>query len=185
MSAFLDTLAVLCRTFESAGLRWYLFGAQAVAVRGTPRATQDIDVTVDIDADDIEELLATLAAKGMTHRYPDQADELLRRGAVAPLVSHDGMEVDLVLARSGLESLALSRATVVPIGDLLVPVAHATDLLLMKVIAGRGKDLDDARSLLAAGEVDVVEVRSLLEQLEEALGSDHLIPSFEALLRSR
>jgi hypothetical protein len=35
-----------------------------------------------------------------------------------------------------------------------VLVAHATDLVVMKVLAGRGKDLDDLRSLLASGDVD-------------------------------
>lgn len=48
--------------------------------------------------------------------------------------------------------------------------SHATDLVVMKALAGRGKDLDDLRSLLAGGEVDRTEARDLLCQLEEALG---------------
>lgn len=50
---------------------------------------------------------------------------------------------------------------------------------VMKVLAGRGKDLDDLRSLLASGEVDLSEVRDLLGQLEEALGRSDLIPRLE------
>lgn len=93
------------------------------------------------------------------------------------------MEVDLVLAGSGLEALALNRATRVNIDDVDVPVAHTTDLVVMKVLAGRGKDLDDVRSLLAGGEVDVDEVRDLLGQLEDALGQSDLLPTFESALR--
>ena len=89
------------------------------------------------------------------------------------------MEVDLVLAGSGLEALAVARATKVTIDGVAVPVAHATDLAVMKVLAGRGKDLDDLRSLLAAGEVDLDEARDLLGQLEEALAQSDLLPQFE------
>lgn len=61
-----------------------------------------------------------------------------------------------------------------------VPVAHATDLVVMKVLAGRGKDLDDVRSVLAAGQVELDEVRQLLHQLEDALGQSDLLPALEA-----
>ncbi|MCB9684491.1 MAG: hypothetical protein H6738_05215 [Alphaproteobacteria bacterium] len=53
----------------------------------------------------------------------------------------------------------------------------------MKVVAGRGKDLDDVRALLAGGEVDIGEVRDLLGQLEEALGQSDFLAPFEAALR--
>ena len=57
-----------------------------------------------------------------------------------------------------------------------MPVAHATDLVVMKVLAGRGKDLEDLRSLLASGDVDLDQARDLLEQLERALGQSDLLP---------
>ena len=59
------------------------------------------------------------------------------------------------------------------------PVAQATDLAVMKVLAGRGKDLDDLRSLLASGDVDLAEVRDILGQLEEALGQSDLLPRLD------
>ena len=62
---------------------------------------------------------------------------------------------------------------------MVVPVAHATDLAVMKVFAGRGKDLDDLRSLLSTGEVDLEEARDLLGQLEQALDQSDLLPRLE------
>jgi hypothetical protein len=61
-------------------------------------------------------------------------------------------------------------------------VAQATDLVVMKVLAGRGKDLDDIRSLLAAGDVDIDEARDLLGQLEAALGQSDLVVLLEQAL---
>lgn len=100
-------------------------------------------------------------------------------GTVLPLSHPSGMEVDLVLAGSGLERLALDRATTASLDGVEVPVAHATDLVVMKVLAGRGKDLDDVRALLVAGEVDLNEVRDLLGQLEAALDRSDLLRTLE------
>ena len=179
MSALADTLAALARVLDAHGLPWFVFGAQAVAVRGAPRATQDVDVTVEVASRHLPELLAGLQAAGLRHRYPDLADELVAGGAVLPLTHASGMEVDLVLAGSGLETLAFTRATKVAVDGVVVPVAHATDLAVMKVLAGRGKDLDDLRSLLATGDVDLEEARDLLSQLEQALDQSDLLPRLE------
>ena len=179
MSAVADTLGVLVRVLDSRRIGWFVFGAQAVAVRGAPRATQDVDITVQIERSRLRELIDALAAEGLRHRYPDIADELLDRGAVLPLIHTCGMEVDLVVAGSGLEALALGRATRVAIEGVEVPVAHATDLVVMKVLSGRGKDLDDVRSLLASGDVDQDEARDLLGQLQRALAQSDLLPRLE------
>ena len=179
MSAVAEVLAALRRVLDGQGLSWFVFGAQAVAVRGAPRATQDIDVTVQVEAMRLRALVEALDSEGLRHRYPDTAEELIERGAVVPLSHASGMEVDLVLAGSGLEAIALGRASRVAIDGVEVPVAQATDLVVMEVLAGRGKDLDDLRSLLAGGEVDLAEVRNILGQLEEALGQSDLLPVLE------
>ena len=185
MSAVAEVLHALREVFERRGVGWYLFGAQAVAVRGAPRATQDVDVTVQVHRSELTALAADLERAGIEHRYPTLADELLRSGAVLPLRhSASGLEIDLVLAGSGLEALALQRARPASVDGVEVPVASATDLVVMKILAGRGKDLDDVRSLLAGGEVDLDEVRDLLGQLEEALGQSDLLSALDAAIRA-
>lgn len=182
MSALGDTLASVAKVLDERGLRWFVFGAQAVAVRGAPRATQDVDITVEVERGGLPGLAKALESEGLRHRYPDIADELLERGAVLPLSHPSGMEVDLVLAGSGLEDIALGRATRVDVDSVVVPVVHATDLVVMKVLAGRGKDLDDVRAVLAGGDVDVTEARDLLGQLEAALGRSDLRRRLEEAL---
>ncbi len=185
MSALADTLRSLAAVFDARGLGWFVFGAQAVAVRGAPRATQDVDVTLSVRRDELPDLMTELVAEGLSHRYPDIADQLLESGAVLPLRHVSGMEVDLVCAGSGLEALALGRATRVAIDGVEVPVAHATDLVVMKLLAGRGKDLDDVRALLASGDVDVAEARALLSELEQALARGDLLPRLQEALDDR
>ncbi len=182
MSALGDTLRALSDVLDSERIGWFVFGAQAVAVRAAPRATQDIDVTVDLPRHRIPELVRSLEARGLKQRHPEIADRLLAEGAVILLTHDSGMEVDMVLAGAGLESLAMARATRVVIDGVKVPVVHLTDLVVMKVLAGRGKDLDDLRALLATEQVDLAEVRELLTQLEEALGQSDLLTALQAAL---
>ena len=41
-----EVLATLGTCFDSLGVRWYLFGAQAAIFHGVARLTADVDVTV-------------------------------------------------------------------------------------------------------------------------------------------
>jgi hypothetical protein len=180
MSAVGDALAALRDVLDGAAVPWFLFGAQAIAVRAAPRATQDVDVTIDASRHPLTALVPRLEAAGIFQRYPELAERLLRTSAVVPMIHRaTGMEIDIVIAGSGLEQCALAAATRVEIDGVTVPVASSTHLAVMKTLAGRGKDLDDLRALLASGTVDVTEARDLLRQLEGALDQSDLLPVFE------
>lgn len=45
--ALLEALRALQEVLDQEGLRWYVFGAQAVVVYGQPRLTADLDVTLE------------------------------------------------------------------------------------------------------------------------------------------
>ena len=183
MSALGEVLRDLGGVLDRRSIDWYLFGAQAVAIFGAPRATQDIDVTIRIERARLRELERDWEAAGFTHRFPEAAEDMLNRGAVVPLVHRrTRFDVDLVLAGSGFEDLVLAHARRISIAGVDVPVASPTHLLVMKVLAGRGKDVDDAMGLLASGHVDLADARSLLADLERALDQSDLLPQLDALV---
>jgi len=101
---------------------------------------------------------------------------------VLPLVHRPtGLPVDVVLAGPGLEVEILSRARRLPVDGVVVPVVDVSDLVILKVLAARPKDLDDVTALLRVhGErIDHTRVRHVLGMLEEALGQSDLVPEFE------
>jgi len=57
-------LVALAELARRERLRWYVFDAQAVNLLGYPRATADLDVTVDLGERDPAELVAALARAG-------------------------------------------------------------------------------------------------------------------------
>jgi hypothetical protein len=178
-----DLLRALSAALRIHGCRWYLFGAQAVTIWGRPRLTTDVDVTIRLESGSTAELVATLTAAGF--RLAFGSDEFVRATRVIPLVHESsGMPLDLVLAGPGLEEQFLDRAIVVQLDDLSVPVISPEDLVVTKVLAGRGKDVEDIRGLLRsrAASMDLDYVRRTLAMIEEALGQSDLRPLFESEL---
>jgi hypothetical protein len=81
-----------------------------------------------------------------------------------------------------------SRAHGLPdVGGAVVPVIDVADLIIAKVLAGRPKDLDDARALwrIHGDSVDASRIRAILRLLEEALSQRDLVPAFEAIAGPR
>ena len=64
-----------------------------------------------------------------------------------------------------------------------MPVVDVSDLVILKVLAARPKDLDDVEALLRVqGDlIDDARVRHVLAMLEGALGQSDLVPEFERL----
>lgn len=55
-----------------------------------------------------------------------------------------------LLAAPGLEDLFFQRSRLHRIEGIHVPVGSAEDLVIMRILAGRPKDLDDTVAILAA-----------------------------------
>lgn len=137
------------RVLEAAGIRYALIGGHALAARGYPRFTIDIDLLTT----DMAVLDAALwrpledAGAGVERRRGDSSDPLA--GVVHVLLA-DATDVDIVVGRERWQADVVARAerlTVAPGVDL--PVPDAADLILLKLAAGGGLDMRDAAALLA------------------------------------
>ncbi|MGQ0733307.1 MAG: hypothetical protein ACT4QD_06575 [Acidobacteriota bacterium] len=180
--AALELLAALSAVLARWG-RWYVFGAQAAIAYGVPRLSADVDVTLALVPDEPERFVRDMDAAGFTLRVDDP--EFVRRSRVMPFVHRaTAMPLDLVLAGSGLEDEFLDRARPVDVGGLTVPLIDRDDLLIAKVLAGRPKDLEDARGLwsLHGRGMDASRIRRTLGLLEEALSQSNLLPAFDAMV---
>lgn len=178
-----DVLRDLSGVLSRWGGRWFLFGAQAVNVWGSPRLTADVDVTVLLTPREPAAFVHDMLKSGFGLRVDDE--EFVARTSVLPFVHRrTRMPLDVVLAGSGLEEQFALRARQVDVGGVEVPVLSPEDLLVAKILAGRPKDLEDAAGVLRARRtsLDLDLVRSLLAELEDALGQSDLLSALEELL---
>ena len=184
LPAVADALHGIAAAMRVAGARWYLFGAQAAILWGSPRLSADVDVTVQLDRDAITNLIDAMHGQGFDLMIGDA--EFIERTRVLPFVHRSTrMPVDVVIAGPGLEEEFLNRAIGVALRDESIPVISPDDLIITKILAGRPKDIEDVRAVIRArrDDIDLLRVRSLLRLLEEALGQSDLLPALDAALR--
>jgi hypothetical protein len=86
--------------------------------------------------------------------------------------------VDLAVGATGFERELIRRAPMESLGDVSIRVATAEDLLLMKILAGRPRDTEDARGIVSRGGdgLDWEHVLEIGRQLGEAVGEDLVAP---------
>ena len=179
-----DLYRSLKSAFDSLYIPWYLFGAQAAILYGVARLTADVDVTVSLHGHPLEELIAALKMVGFETRI-SAAEKFAEQHRVLLLVhTSSRIPVDIIIAGPGPEEAILTRSRKLAVGGVIIPVACPEDLIVMKLLAGRNKDLDDVSSILAAKlpELDMAMIERSLKEFESALDRGDLRPQLRKLL---
>lgn len=139
-------LSALMRWFNEAGLRGAVIGGVAASLRGTPRFTKDIDaVVLDLEA---ETLIGSAEDFDFVPRIPDALE--FARGTRVLLLRYTPADIDIDVSLGALpfEEELVDRSTLMDVGETRVRVASVEDLIIMKAVAGRARDLADIENLL-------------------------------------
>lgn len=154
----LDPAAVgLGRLMDALGLGYALIGGQAVNCWVRPRATADIDFVVLANREAIERVERQLRASGFTWLQRTGGDQPSGPDFVRMELAGTTTIIDFQAAKTEFQDNVVARA--ISIGDEQTKVATPEDLLVMKLIAGRSKDGDDARRLVALPGLDLEYIR--------------------------
>ncbi len=179
-----DLFSSLAIVFNKASLRWYVFGAQAAIFYGSVRLTADVDVTVLPGDYPLDDLLGLLQEEGFEVRTSD-VHSLVQQTRVLPVVhTQSNMPVDIIIGGPGLEEQFAAHARPYELDGVSVPVVRSEDLVAMKILAGRYKDLQDVLSILksqSAG-MNINDIRATLKTLEAALDRSDLISVLDSLI---
>jgi len=158
-------LAKLARALESAGIPYMVIGGQAVLLHGEPRLTRDIDITLGIDNLALEIVLQVAFSIGLLPTVGN-ISKFVKKTNVLPLRDFPTqVRVDLIFSFTPYESDAIRRSLIVEVAGARVRFAAAEDLIIHKLVAGRPRDLEDVKGVIARG-VDLDE-----KYLEQWLGS--------------
>jgi hypothetical protein len=126
-----------------------IIGGQAVLLHGEPRLTRDIDVTLGCDASALARILSVTEAADL-HPLVTGIEDFVRRTNVLPLADRTTpIRVDLIFSFTPYETEAIRRSIAVPFEDTNVHFAAVEDLIIHKLVAGRPRDLEDVRGVLA------------------------------------
>jgi hypothetical protein len=157
----IDFLSVF-QEFERRGIRYVLVGGLAVLLHGVDRLTADIDLVVDLAPEEASKAVAALLDLGFKPHAPVDprqfADPAVREGwrrdsGMLVLSFWDPENrrptVDLFVDYPMDFVLLFASSSLIPLTDAKIRVASVDHLVDIKQAAGRPKDLEDVRRLLA------------------------------------
>jgi len=150
----------LFRALERHRVRYVLVGGLAVTLHGVERATMDIDLSVAMDAENLDALLGLARELRFQPVLPVSLDaitdpvllerwRLERNMEVFALRSPEqaGVTIDVLVRPAVRFEDMESRAAVFCVGDTSVRVASIDDLIALKRAVGRPIDLSDIEHL--------------------------------------
>lgn len=175
----------LINALELNRFAYAIIGGLAVIINGYDRATTDIDAVVwDLD-DRLEELISVLGAVGIQFRIKDGI-RTARSVRVILLQTDHGVNIDLSMGVLPFEQEVISRASSMRLGDELIgQIATVEDLLIMKLVASRDRDLDDVTRLFELNpDVSHARIRRLVTEFAEALERPEIISNLDEKLKS-
>jgi hypothetical protein len=174
MTAQERALASIAAFLTASRTPFMIVGGIANIVWGEPRATLDIDVTVWVDDRDIDAFVARSAEAFEV--LAEDAPAFVRRTRVLPLQTADGVRVDVIFGLLPFEREAIARARPVTLAGTPVPVCSPEDLILMKIVSDRERDLRDAERLIALqwDDLDRAYLEPRIEELAVLLGDPRI-----------
>ena len=172
------TLTDLAEWLRREQIRFALIGGLAATVRGEPRFTADVDVVATMSVEQGVALVGRLDGSPFRPLFTDVVD-VVRTAFLLPL-RHvaTNTKVDLALGLTGFDQQVVARATQVDFDGVRVPVCSAEDLILMKLLAGRPRDLDDVGHIVERqmSALDWKYLVATAEGLQEATAEDLVAP---------
>jgi len=183
MTPFEQTLLELDRLCRDGQIPYAVIGGIAALIHGGMRTTQDVDITIYTEIDQLEGVYK-LFEKDFVAIRPDAMEFFQRFFVLSLRHRQTQIRVDVAAALSGLERDAITRSERRRFGQVEINVCSVEDLIIFKLFAARDKDMADVKTLIAAhkAKLDIFYLRKRAREFI-ALERSDVTERLEALLK--
>jgi len=150
----------ILKEFYDCGIKYMIVGGLSVNLHGIPRVTQDIDVIIALDRDNIMAVNAIMKKLGYLPRLPVNPDDLhdkdireswIKEKILIAFTYYHPAEhykvVDIVISHPVDFDSAYKNRTEKCVKDFKINLISIDDLITMKTFSGRNQDLSDIELL--------------------------------------
>ncbi len=184
LAPLLAALRDLRSWLEAERVSGVVIGGVAASLLGRPRATRDIDAVVLLDASRWDDFFSAAERFGFLPRLSNPI-EFARENRVL-LLKHgpSGIDVDIAFGSLPFEEEVIRRASTVTIGGVAISLASPEDIIIMKAVAHRPRDMADIEAILAARpDIDITRVRQWLADFSALLEVPEILDDIEKMLK--
>jgi hypothetical protein len=147
LEPFRAAIESLQRLLHKSNDRGVIIGGIAVGFLGKPRFTADIDAVFLLSTRDISQFLELAQAENIFPRIQN-AEDFARKNRIL-LLKHSPTETDIDISLGILpfEQEMVERGSTKSFADLSIRLPTPEDLIIMKAVAHRPKDMEDIRTI--------------------------------------
>jgi hypothetical protein len=164
----LEALEKLLSRFENRGV---IIGGIAVGLLGKARFTEDVDAMVLLSMEEIPNFLMVAREEGIEPRISQIEDFAVRNRVLLLRHSHSQTDIDIALGVLPFEQEMVQRSIVRKIDEALkIRLPTPEDLIIMKAVAHRPKDLLDIQGIIQSHpSLDRERIQEWIKQFAELL----------------
>lgn len=182
-----DAASAVLSWAAASGVPVVVIGGIAVSILSKPRTTKDIDFIAWLPDHESWSAFITSGQKyGIVPRISNALEFALQSRVL--LLRHVASEVpiDVSMGALAFEENAVKRAVQIAVDDFQLPLPTPEDLIIMKAIAHRPRDLADIESILKAHtSLDETWILSTVQEFSNLLDAPEVFADLKKLLDSR
>jgi hypothetical protein len=186
LAPLLAALRDLVAWLQASHVPGVVIGGVAASLLGRPRVTRDVDAVVLLDERDWRAFLAAGAQFGFVPRLSDTL--AFAQKARVLLVRHEpsGIDADIAFGALPFEKETITRTRWTDIGGISLPLPTPEDLIVMKAVAHRPRDIADIEAVLDAHpKLNLRQIRRWVHEFSAALDTPEILHDLNTILARR
>jgi predicted nucleotidyltransferase len=170
LAPFSGPLQALQRLLEAFNDQGVIIGGVAASLLGTPRFTADVDAVVLLGLEDLQPFIDAASKEDLQPRTADPIRFARRTRMLLLRHPASGIDIDISLGVLPFEIEMIQRSRLVEVGSIRLRLPTPEDLIIMKAVAHRPKDLEDIQAVAASHpKLDKKRIQYWVEQFSTAL----------------
>lgn len=142
------SLLKVIKELEKSNLSYVIIGGQASLIHGVVRLTQDIDITLGFDIDEMDKLQQLIKRLDFIYLKKDPEDFAKLTRVMPVYDTLNKVKIDFIFSFSDFERKAIKNSVIKKIKNTKVRFCSVEDLIIFKIIAGRELDYFDVKNIL-------------------------------------
>lgn len=186
LEPLLDALDALQRLLSRFGDQGVIIGGAAVSILGRARFTEDVDAMFLLSIRELPRLLQIAKEEGIEPRVEDAAEFARKTRIVLLRHALTDTSIDISLGALPFEEEMVQRSVLHEVDDTLqLRLPTPEDLVIMKAIAHRPKDLEDIRTIADKyPNMDAKRIETWVKAFGEVLETPDLWDLIKSLLHN-
>lgn len=181
---FEKLLIRITKELDKNSIPYMIIGGQAVLLYGEPRLTKDIDITLGVSVNKLNELLSIIKKIELLP-LPENIKKFAEKTFVLPVEdAKTNIRVNFIFSQTSYEKQAIKRANIVNLKNAILKFASIEDLIIHKIFAGRPRDLEDVKSIIIKNPgFNKNYIKKWLEEFGSSMGQKKLMDIFKNIIK--